>query len=96
MSLQKALTSYTGFLTAEPRTRGAIGLSDGAEKIPRTSSSFLGDAGAIYLIHSLRLIESYSVTSTRLDGVKDTPARWTIQFTGTDRQLRSKHINCKL
>ena len=46
----------------------ANGLSDQEEKIPRTSLSLLGDAGAIYLIHSMRFTESYSVTSTRLGG----------------------------
>ena len=47
------------------------GLSDQEEKIPRTSSWLLGDAGAIYLIHSIRFTESYSVTSTRLGGEQD-------------------------
>ena len=45
--------------------------SDQEEKIPRTSLSLLGDAGAIYLIHSMRFTESYSVTRTRLGGEQD-------------------------
>lgn len=49
----------------------ADGLSDKEEEIPRTSLSLPRDAGAIYLIHSVRFTESYSGTSTRLGGEQD-------------------------